>query len=185
MLTPPPGLTRKQLDELEQLKRDVALLKRMKGYNGVKIRFDAGIPQIGQDAAPGGSGGGDSSIFFCRITGGDETTGYDGEEVDWDTGTNTWVAVSGGATFAAAGRRASSEDYDPPLISVGQVVLAEESALSPGEYKLTAWGSQLRYTQKVYIGSYCDAGNIVNVYRRIRVYARDLCKTPGSPGDAE
>lgn len=136
------------------------------------------MPEPGTAAAAG------SNWFLCRITGGDEAAGYSGVEVDYDTGTALYVAVTGGVTFTHTGRRGPSKDYDPPTIPVGQLALAEESALSPGQYKLTPWGGQLRYTQKVYDGSYCDGGNLVNVYKRIRVYATNLCKTPGSSGDA-
>ena len=114
--------------------------------------------------------------------------------MDFDPSSVTWVS-SVPANSGDNAYRMPSKDYPPPTIPIGQYVLMRLSPLSVGStgstsgagtkyYEMTPWGGELRYTRKVFQGSYCSSGNLINVYKRERWYARDLCIGPGAVGDA-
>ena len=133
--------------------------------------------------------GPDSKLVFATATGGGfefvEVTGggggvYSGNGVSVVSG--SWA--SNGLTYSTI-YRAPSADYDEPTlpeIPPGQVVLVRPSPTEADSWEMTAWGGQKRVCDKKYLGSYCDAGNIVNVYEYRFIDARDLCVSP-APSD--
>ena len=120
-----------------------------------------------------------SGMEFVEISGGGGGV-YSGNGVSVVSG--SWA--SNGLTYSTI-YRAPSADYDEPTlpeIPPGQVVLVRPSPTEADAFEMTAWGGQRRVCDKKFLGSYCDGGNIVNVYEYNFWDARDLCKSP-APSD--
>ena len=140
------------------------------------------------------SGTSSSDWFTAKIISGSADGPYTWVQMDFDPTSLSW-ASSVPANSGINAYRMPSKDYPAPTVPAGQYVLMRLSPLSAGSvgstsgssvkyYEMTPWGGELRYTRKVLQGSYCNNGNITNVYKRERWYARDLCIGPGSTGDA-
>lgn len=87
------GLTRKQLTDIQRTQDDVALLKRMKGNNGIFVQFLGGIPQISFNGNAGGTG---TQVIYVKIT--SHSSGHYGFSQYEPSGIGAPTLVTGGIT---------------------------------------------------------------------------------------
>lgn len=155
-------LTRKQLADIQRTQQDVALLKRMKGNNGIFVQFLGGIPQISFNGA---TGTGTGNAIYVKITGRSGTK-YSFAQYEPNT--------SGSPTLVDGGESGTtSEGYLQDIAGfaddgiINKYAIAIPSTTIPGTWIMGPWKKQVITTTvqgSISVASSCnpETGVITN-----------------------